>query len=67
MLSASTAATEEVLRRAQHAGVDLAAVTAELEREGVQSFCASYHELIDRITSKTGGSVVATEHPDAVI
>ena len=27
-------------------GVDLAAITAELEREGVRSFCDSYHELL---------------------
>jgi hypothetical protein len=26
----------------------------------------AYHELVDRITSKTEGSVVATERPDAV-
>ena len=37
----------------QDAGIDLAAITAQLEREGVQSFCASYHELLDRIETKT--------------
>jgi transaldolase len=40
---------EETLRRAAEAGVDLAALTAELEREGVRSFCASYRELLARI------------------
>ena len=30
----------------QHAGIDLDAITAQLEREGVQSFCASYRELL---------------------
>jgi transaldolase len=40
---------EETLRRAAEAGVDLAALTALLEREGVRSFCASYHELLARI------------------
>ena len=52
-LSDSVAAAEAVLRDAERAGVDLAAVTAQLEREGVQSFCASYRELIDRIKTKT--------------
>jgi transaldolase len=66
VLSASTAAAEETLRQAQDAGIDLAAITAQLEREGVQSFCASYHELIERIKTKTEGSVMATERPDAV-
>ncbi len=37
---------EDVLRRAEEAGVDLAALTAGLEREGVDSFCDSYHELL---------------------
>jgi transaldolase len=66
VLSASTAAAEETLRQTQDAGIDLAAITAQLEREGVQSFCASYHELIDRIKTKIEGSVMATERPDAV-
>ena len=30
------------------------AVTAELEREGVQSFCDSYHQLLDCIEGKLG-------------
>jgi transaldolase len=57
VLSESTAAAEDVLRHAQAAGIDLVAITAQLEREGVQSFCASYHELIDRIKSKTEATV----------
>jgi transaldolase len=65
-LSESTAAAEEVLRQAQDAGIDLAAITAQLEREGVRSFCASYQELIDRIKTKTEGTVMTTERPDAV-
>ena len=36
------------------AGIDLAAVTFELEREGVQSFCDSYHQLLDCIRDKLG-------------
>ena len=33
-------------------GVDLAAITQQLEREGVASFCASYRELLDCIERK---------------
>ena len=66
VLSESTATAHEVLRDAERAGVELAAVTAQLEREGVESFRASYHELIERIETKTEGGVMATERPDAV-
>ena len=45
-------AAEQTLEQAAHAGIDLAAVTAELEREGVQSFCDSYRELLACIESK---------------
>jgi len=41
-----------ILHRAREAGVDLDAVTAELEREGVRSFCDSYHELLGCIDAK---------------
>jgi transaldolase len=40
------------LRRARDAGIDLGAVTSELEREGVRSFCDSYRELLDCIETK---------------
>jgi len=43
---------ERVLDQAREAGVDLQAVTEELEREGVQSFCDSYHQLLDCIQTK---------------
>ena len=42
------------LAAAGGAGLDLAAITAELEREGVESFCSSYQELLDCIESKLG-------------
>jgi transaldolase len=48
----STAWAERTLRRAAAAGIDLATVTDELEREGVRSFCDSYRELLDRIETK---------------
>jgi transaldolase len=40
------------LRRARAAGVDLEAIAAELEREGVRAFCESYGELLDCIDAK---------------
>jgi transaldolase len=42
----------DVLSRAEEAGVDLAAITADLERDGVRSFCASYQDLLDCIETK---------------
>jgi len=53
-LDADPGAAERTLAEARDAGIDLAAVTAELEREGVRSFCDSYHELLDCIDSKLG-------------
>jgi transaldolase len=44
-----------VLRLARDAGIDLDAVTAELEREGVRSFCDSYRELLRCIEEKARG------------
>ena len=46
------AAAEQTLRRARAAGVDLDAITLELEREGVESFRRSYEELLDCIERK---------------
>jgi transaldolase len=51
-LDADSAAAERVLAAAAAAGVDLAAITAQLEREGVQSFADSYAELVRCIESK---------------
>ena len=47
-------AAEDTLRRAGEAGIDLDAVTAELERDGVRSFCDSYRDLLRCIESKLG-------------
>jgi transaldolase len=49
-VGASTGA--EPLRRAEDAGIDLAAITADLERDGVRSFNDSYQELLDCIEAK---------------
>jgi len=51
-------AVEETLRCAEAAGVDLDAITAELERAGVESFCQSYEELLRRIESKLAAIVL---------
>ena len=53
-LDVDAAEAEETLAAAAVAGIDLAAVTAELEREGVRSFCDSYHQLLDCIEGKLG-------------
>ena len=51
-LQADPAAAERTLAEAAVAGIDLQAVTAELEREGVRSFCDSYRELLGSIEGK---------------
>ena len=53
-LDADPEAAERPLAEAAVAGIDLQAVTAELEREGVRSFCDSYHQLLDCIEGKLG-------------
>jgi transaldolase len=51
-LDADPEAAQETLADADRAGIDLHAVTLALEREGVQSFCGSYHQLLDCIEGK---------------
>jgi transaldolase len=51
-LDADPDSAERMLAAAAAAGLDLAAVTAELEREGVRSFCDSYHQLLGCIERK---------------
>jgi transaldolase len=46
------AGAEEALAAAAGHGVELDRITAELEREGVRSFCDSYEQLLDCIDSK---------------
>ena len=50
----SARTSEETLRRARAAGIDLAAVTAELERDGVRAFCDSYRDLLACIERRAG-------------
>jgi transaldolase len=51
-LSTVAGAACHTLRRAHDAGIDLDAITAQLEREGVRAFCASYRELLGCIEAK---------------
>lgn len=68
-VDADPAEAERTLAQAAAAGVDLARITAELEGEGVQAFCASYRQLLDCIQSKLpriGRERVAIETPAAL-
>ncbi len=58
-LDADPAEAEQILADVAVAGIDLAAITTDLEREGVQSFCDSYHQLLDCIEGKLGAVVRA--------
>jgi transaldolase len=51
-VDASPDDAERMLAAAAEAGLDLGAVTAQLEREGVNSFCDSYRQLLDCIEHK---------------
>jgi transaldolase len=53
-IDADPAAARETLVDARRAGIDLGAVTAGLEREGVQGFCDSYQQLLNCIAAKLG-------------
>jgi transaldolase len=51
-LDADPVTAQRTLSETATAGVDLVAITAELEREGVSAFCDSYRQLLACITSK---------------
>jgi transaldolase len=51
-LDVAPESAQRTLSDASAAGIDLAAITAELERDGVRSFCDSYHVLLDCIRGK---------------
>jgi len=57
-LDANLDEVERLLAEAADAGLDLAELTAELEREGVRSFCDSYGELLRCIESKLAAIAV---------
>jgi transaldolase len=58
-LDADADAAERTLADAQASSIDLARLTAELEREGVKSFCDSYHQLLDCIEGKLDAVVAS--------
>jgi transaldolase len=51
-ISAVAGAAQATLCRAQDAGIDLDAITDQLEREGVRSFWDSYQELLACVEAK---------------
>jgi transaldolase len=53
-LDADPSLAERTIAEVAGAGIDLEAVTAELEREGVQAFCDSYHQLLECIERRVG-------------
>jgi transaldolase len=53
MLAAGGGNAEEVLARFAQAGVDYDALAAQLQREGAESFDASWSELMGCIASKS--------------
>ena len=55
-LDADPASAQRTLTAAAAAGIDLAGITSQLEREGVRSFCDSFHELLDCIERKLAGA-----------
>jgi len=53
------AEARQILVDATRTGTALDAVTAELEHEGLQSFCDSYHQLLYCIQDKLGAVAAA--------
>jgi transaldolase len=51
-LDADSGDAEAVLAAAAYEGVDLEAITADLEREGIESFCGSYRDLLRCIETR---------------
>jgi transaldolase len=58
--STDAGAAEGILCRAEEAGIHLAAITAQLEREGVRSFCDSYHDLLRCVETRVQQTAPAT-------
>jgi transaldolase len=54
-------AANGTLRRARQAGIDLDAITAQLERDGVRSFCDSYRELLNCIGTKLRSTLTVSD------
>jgi hypothetical protein len=68
-LDADPDEAQTTLDAARPAGVDLDRITAELTDEGVQAFCASYRQLLDRNQPKLpslGRGTLAIRAPQAL-
>jgi transaldolase len=65
-LSVVAGSAEGTLRRAHDAGIDLDAITSELEREGVRAFCDSYQTLVACIEAKASGPRADGKDPGRV-
>lgn len=59
-LGADPDEAQALLSAAAAEGVDLATITAELEREGVKAFCDSYDQLVSCIESKLGSLIAVS-------
>jgi transaldolase len=64
-LSVDAEGAAETLLRADAAGIDVGVITAALEREGVRSFCDSYHDLLHCIETKKAWIATAGGGPAA--
>ncbi len=64
-LTSDPAVAEQALSEAARAGLDLRAITAELEREGVKAFWDSYQELLGCIEAKLVGLRRPRQEPRA--
>jgi transaldolase len=58
-LDTEHAVAAQTLADAANGGIDLQTITAALEREGVTTFCNSYHKLLDCIQTKLDAAAIA--------
>lgn len=66
-LDANSEAARRTLAGARAAGIDLAAMTAELEGDGVRSFCDSHRQLLDSIEKRLDVGTAADRRQRRVI
>jgi len=59
LLSADGGDAESTLTQFAQAGIDVAALAWQLQREGAQTFVQSWNELMERIDAKSGALVGA--------
>jgi transaldolase len=62
LLGDDATGAEETIRLAETAGIDLAALTAELERDGVRAFCDSFEQLLTCIDARLARIAIAAPH-----